>query len=455
MARVAFASSLRRAARSEPGRAGGRRRAARTRTRPERAGNRPSAAAAARPCRTARSRRRRDAPAPPGRRAAGSAATPRRRAGSQRPRPEVRLRLLRRKPLDAAFDPHLAAERLPVAEQRRVRIRRELAAFPALVAGEEGEAALVGALQQHHPRRRASVWRRGRERRRLRYLNGCGGVREPAPNWRSGSVSRSGMSNAPRLYGAQLRCSTMATTKTIDIRTAIPGPRSQAILERKQRVIANAKSIVLPIVAHEGRGATLTDVDATPSSTSPVASAVSIPATRIHVSSRPPPSSFALRRHRLHGRPVRAVRRAGRAAARAGALPRPGEGCVLQRRHRGGRERGQVRAPCDEAARRDRVRGSLPRPHAALDDADVVADPYKLGMGRWRRRSTGRRSRPTTAAPTPRRRWRSCGKCSRPRWRPSRRPRSSSSPSRARPVSCRRRGSRGPARHLRRATASA
>jgi 4-aminobutyrate aminotransferase/(S)-3-amino-2-methylpropionate transaminase len=53
----------------------------------------------------------------------------------------------------------------------------------------------------------------------------------------------------------------MATTKTIDIRTAIPGPRSQGILERKERVIANAKSIVLPIVAHEGRGATLTDVD--------------------------------------------------------------------------------------------------------------------------------------------------------------------------------------------------
>ena len=53
----------------------------------------------------------------------------------------------------------------------------------------------------------------------------------------------------------------MAATKTIELRTAIPGPRSQAILERKQRVIANAKSIVLPIVAYEGRGATLTDVD--------------------------------------------------------------------------------------------------------------------------------------------------------------------------------------------------
>lgn len=53
----------------------------------------------------------------------------------------------------------------------------------------------------------------------------------------------------------------MAMTKTIELRTAIPGPRSQAILERKERVIANAKSIVLPIVAHEGRGATITDVD--------------------------------------------------------------------------------------------------------------------------------------------------------------------------------------------------
>jgi len=53
----------------------------------------------------------------------------------------------------------------------------------------------------------------------------------------------------------------VATTKTIDIRTGIPGPRSQEILARKERVIANAKTITLPIVAHEGRGATLTDVD--------------------------------------------------------------------------------------------------------------------------------------------------------------------------------------------------
>ncbi len=53
----------------------------------------------------------------------------------------------------------------------------------------------------------------------------------------------------------------MATTKTIDLRTAIPGPRSAAILERKQRAVANAKSVILPVVAQSGRGATLTDVD--------------------------------------------------------------------------------------------------------------------------------------------------------------------------------------------------
>ena len=53
----------------------------------------------------------------------------------------------------------------------------------------------------------------------------------------------------------------MATTKTINVRTAIPGPRSQEVLERKQRVIANAKSITLPIVIAEASGATITDLD--------------------------------------------------------------------------------------------------------------------------------------------------------------------------------------------------
>src|SRR5436309_6010138 len=53
----------------------------------------------------------------------------------------------------------------------------------------------------------------------------------------------------------------MATTRSISIRTEIPGPRSREILERKARVVAAPLSIYLPVVIEEARGALLTDVD--------------------------------------------------------------------------------------------------------------------------------------------------------------------------------------------------
>ena len=53
----------------------------------------------------------------------------------------------------------------------------------------------------------------------------------------------------------------MATTKTIELRTEVPGPRSREILDRKERVIADPLSIYMPVVIDSGRGATLTDVD--------------------------------------------------------------------------------------------------------------------------------------------------------------------------------------------------
>jgi 4-aminobutyrate aminotransferase/(S)-3-amino-2-methylpropionate transaminase len=53
----------------------------------------------------------------------------------------------------------------------------------------------------------------------------------------------------------------MAATKAIELRTAVPGPRSQEILRRKQQVIADPLSIYLPVVIEHGEGATLTDVD--------------------------------------------------------------------------------------------------------------------------------------------------------------------------------------------------
>jgi 4-aminobutyrate aminotransferase/(S)-3-amino-2-methylpropionate transaminase len=53
----------------------------------------------------------------------------------------------------------------------------------------------------------------------------------------------------------------MATTKSIDLRTEIPGPRSREIVARKERVVADPLSLTWPIVIERGEGARLTDVD--------------------------------------------------------------------------------------------------------------------------------------------------------------------------------------------------
>ena len=53
----------------------------------------------------------------------------------------------------------------------------------------------------------------------------------------------------------------MAMTRAIELKTAIPGPRSREILARKERVVADPLSVFLPVVIEEAHGATLTDVD--------------------------------------------------------------------------------------------------------------------------------------------------------------------------------------------------
>jgi 4-aminobutyrate aminotransferase/(S)-3-amino-2-methylpropionate transaminase len=55
--------------------------------------------------------------------------------------------------------------------------------------------------------------------------------------------------------------SAMAVTRAIELRTEIPGPKSKAILQRKERVVADPLSIFLPVVVDQAQGATLTDVD--------------------------------------------------------------------------------------------------------------------------------------------------------------------------------------------------
>jgi 4-aminobutyrate aminotransferase/(S)-3-amino-2-methylpropionate transaminase len=53
----------------------------------------------------------------------------------------------------------------------------------------------------------------------------------------------------------------VAVTRAIEMRTDVPGPRSSAILARQLHVVARPVSSSHPIVAEEGHGATLTDVD--------------------------------------------------------------------------------------------------------------------------------------------------------------------------------------------------
>ena len=53
----------------------------------------------------------------------------------------------------------------------------------------------------------------------------------------------------------------MATTRSIELKTQIPGPRSQEILKRLRTSVAAPLSITFPIAAAEARGALLTDVD--------------------------------------------------------------------------------------------------------------------------------------------------------------------------------------------------
>jgi 4-aminobutyrate aminotransferase / (S)-3-amino-2-methylpropionate transaminase / 5-aminovalerate transaminase len=53
----------------------------------------------------------------------------------------------------------------------------------------------------------------------------------------------------------------MATTKTIALKTRLPGPRSAEILARKDAAVAEPLTVALPVAIDRGEGATLTDVD--------------------------------------------------------------------------------------------------------------------------------------------------------------------------------------------------
>ncbi len=53
----------------------------------------------------------------------------------------------------------------------------------------------------------------------------------------------------------------MAATRAIELKTAVPGPRSREVLDRLAASVASPLAITFPVVAASARGATVTDVD--------------------------------------------------------------------------------------------------------------------------------------------------------------------------------------------------
>ena len=53
----------------------------------------------------------------------------------------------------------------------------------------------------------------------------------------------------------------MATTRTIELKTAIPGPRSVELGARLERAVSGTLAVTFPVFAAEARGVTITDVD--------------------------------------------------------------------------------------------------------------------------------------------------------------------------------------------------
>src|SRR5262249_32063957 len=78
------------------------------------------------------------------------------------------------------------------------------------------------------------------------------------PRSSSGAPARSGPADAS---APSATLGAMATTRTIAVQTALPGPRSRAVLDRLETSVASPLALTFPVVGAEARGATLTDLD--------------------------------------------------------------------------------------------------------------------------------------------------------------------------------------------------
>ena len=167
-------------------------------------------------------------------------------------------------------------------------------------------------------------------------------------------------------------------TRSIEIRTEIPGPRSRELLARAETAIAEPLQVYLPVFAAEALNATITDVDGnTFIDFAGGVGVVNVGHCHPRVVECDPGAGGDVRAHGLHRRAVRVLRRARGAARRARAVRGTDAGRLLQLGRGGRRERRQDRPARHGPARGDRVRGGLPRAHDARDDDDVEGAPVQ------------------------------------------------------------------------------
>ena len=247
----------------------------------------------------------------------------------------------------------------------------------------------------------------------------------------------------------------MAATRVIDLVTEIPGPRSREVLDRRRASVASPLAITFPIVAAAARGATITDVDGnTFIDFAGGVGCLNVGHSHPHVVAGGAGAARPLQPHRLHGRPLRDLRDARRAPARAGC-----------------RSAGRLKAAFFNAGT-EAVENAVKFARAYTGRPAVIAfegafhgrtlslarrsprrrTPTRPGSARSRPRSTACPSRTPTAGRRRTRRWRRSTGRSRPgRGRERRRDRVRAGPGRGRLHLAPREFVDGPARDLRRA----
>ena len=197
----------------------------------------------------------------------------------------------------------------------------------------------------------------------------------------------------------------MAATRSIELRTEVPGPRSRAILERKERVVADAA----------GRRVSRSSPRSASGATAHRRRRQHL--HRLHRRRRLPErrplapagrrrgagAARALRPHRLHDRPVRVVRRRSPSGcSRASPISGPAKAAFFNAGTEAVENAVKFARALHGRPAVIALRGRLPRPHAALAVADLEDAPVQGGPRAVRARGLPRAvRRTTTAGPTP------------------------------------------------------